>query len=127
MEFVSTNPFLYYKSRGFIADDEKINFKIGAFIDDDVWIGNNALVLPGVKVGRGAIIAGGAVVTKDVPPYAVIGGVPGHIIKWRFEESIRNKLILIDWPVWDEDRLKKAIPYFYEPEKFIKAFEDGLI
>lgn len=74
IQYVSTNPFLYYKSRGFIADDINITIKTGAEIGDDVWIGNNAVILPGISVGRGAIIGAGAVVTKDVQAYAIMGG-----------------------------------------------------
>ena len=127
MQYVSINPFLYYKDRGMIEKDKEIDVKIGACIEDDVWIGNNAVILPGVRVGRGAVIAAGCVVTKDVPPYAIWGGVPGHLIKWRFEEKVRNRLLEIDWPEWSIDRLKKAIPHFYDPEEFIKAYEEGLL
>ena len=126
-QFVTINPFIYYKDRGIISADKDIDVKIGCIIEDDVWIGNNAVVLPGVTVGRGAVIAAGCVVTKNVPPYAIWGGVPGRLIKWRFDESIREKLISIDWPLWDDARLKKAIPYFYNPEDFIKAYEEGLL
>lgn len=127
MNYVSINPFLYYKDRGMIEEDKAIDIKKGSTIKDDVWIGNNAVILPGVTVGRGAVIAAGAVVTKDVPPYAIVGGVPGHFIKWRFEDDIREKLLDIDWTGWDISRLKRARPYFYEPKKFIKAYEEGIL
>lgn len=73
MEYVSINPFIYYKDRGMIAENKDINVKIGSIINDDVWIGNNAVVLPGVTVGRGAVIAAGAVVKRDVPPICHCG------------------------------------------------------
>jgi maltose O-acetyltransferase len=57
------------------------------FIEDDVWIGCNAIVLKGVTIGRGAVVAAGALVTKSVPPYAIVGGNPARIIKYRFSES----------------------------------------
>ena len=72
--FVSTHPFLYYKNRGFIKSDLGIQEDVGAIVQDDVWIGNNVVILPGVTVGRGSVIGAGAVVTKDVPPYAIVGG-----------------------------------------------------
>lgn len=65
-------------------------------IDDDVWIGCGAIINSGIHIGRGAIIASGAVVVKDVPPFAIVGGNPAKIIKYRFPESVRNKLINFD-------------------------------
>ncbi|MFD2370331.1 CatB-related O-acetyltransferase [Brevibacillus sp. GCM10020057] len=67
------------------------------YVGCDVWIGLNATVLGGVKVGHGAVIGAGAVVTKDVPPYAVVGGVPARIIKYRFDEGTISKLLTLEW------------------------------
>ncbi|SFN30212.1 Acetyltransferase (isoleucine patch superfamily) [Formivibrio citricus] len=68
-------------------------------IGHDVWIGQNALINDGISVGTGAIVAAGAVVTKDVPPYAIVGGVPAKVIKFRFDEGTRNALLATKW--WD--------------------------
>lgn len=68
-------------------------------IGNDVWIGHNAVVIGGVTVGDGAVIGAGAVVTKDVPPYAIVGGVPAKIIKYRFPQEIIDQLLEIRW--WD--------------------------
>ena len=62
-------------------------------VEDEVWIGDDSWIKSGVHIGKGAIIATGAVVTKDVPPYAIVGGVPAQIIKYRFSEEIINKII----------------------------------
>ena len=62
-------------------------------IGDDVWIGANAIICSGVTIGQGAIIAAGAIVTKDIEPYAIAGGNPARLIKFRFNENIRNKLV----------------------------------
>jgi maltose O-acetyltransferase len=65
-------------------------------IEDDVWIGINAIILPKVTIGRGAVVAAGAVVTKDVEPYAIVGGVPAKIIKYRFDTETREKAKKVD-------------------------------
>ncbi|WP_287284520.1 CatB-related O-acetyltransferase [Treponema sp.] len=66
-------------------------------IGNDVWIGGNVIVQRGVTIGDGAIVAAGAVVTKDVPPYAIVGGVPAKVIKYRFDKKIINTLLKIKW------------------------------
>lgn len=70
-------------------------------IGNDVWIGNGVTVIQGVTVGDGAVIAAGAVVTKDVPPYAIVGGIPAKIIRYRFEPAAIEKLLKLRW--WDKD------------------------
>ena len=125
--FISTNPFLYYSSRGFIDKDIEISQKEPVVIEDDVWIGANSIVLPGVKIGKGAIIGAGAVVTKNVQPYAVLGGVPARVIKYRFNENLISKLIKIDWAKWDDKKIRENIELFYDPEKFIEKNERGII
>ena len=66
-------------------------------IENDVWIAANACIMPGVTVGTGAVVAAGAIVTKDVPPYAVVGGVPARIIKYRFDENKISDLLKSEW------------------------------
>lgn len=120
--FVSSNPFLYYQNRGFIEQDMNISVKPSVVIEDDVWIGSNAVILPGVVFKRGAVVAAGAVVTKDVPAYAIVGGVPAKIIKYRFDEILRNKLVSIDWASWNDEFIKENIKCFYSPEEFVAKF-----
>lgn len=91
-------------------------------IGNDVWIGANVCILPGVHIGDGAVLAAGAVVTKDVEPYAVVGGVPAKLIKYRFNEEQRRKLLEICWWNWDEDEIEKNYELFVRPEKFMEKF-----
>lgn len=66
-------------------------------VEDDVWVGTGVFILPGITIGKGAIIAAKSVVTTDVPPYAIVAGNPAKIVKYRFEESIINMLLEIDF------------------------------
>jgi len=93
-------------------------------IGHDVWIGANAIVLDGVSVGTGAIIAAGAVVTKNVEPYAIVGGVPAKIIKYRFDKETINRLLRSQWWNLPENDLCKLWPLFSNPEKFLNEFKN---
>lgn len=83
-------------------------------IKDDVWVGANSLILSGVTIGQGAVVAAGSVVTKDVPPYAIVGGNPAKIIRYRFEEKIIKKLLKIDYSKINPDKIIPNIKYWYE-------------
>lgn len=71
-------------------------------VEDDVWIGYGSIILSGVHIGQGAVIAAGSVVTKDVPPYAIVGGVPAKVIRYRFNDSVCKKLEKIDFSKLDK-------------------------
>lgn len=83
-------------------------------IDDDVWIGYRSTVLSGVHIGQGAIVAAGAVVTQDVPPYAVVGGVPAKVIKYRFDQETIEKLKKIDYSQVDKELIGDHIEHLYK-------------
>lgn len=74
-------------------------------IGNDVWIGCNAIILPGVDVGDGAVIAAGSVVTKSIPKYAIVGGNPAKFIRWRFPQHVVQELERITWYDWDIDEI----------------------
>lgn len=103
--FVSTYPGFYDSiaiypfGKGEYKFEEFLKCKNGFFatIGSDVWIGNDVIIKGGVNIGDGAVIGMGAVVTKDVPPYAIVGGVPAKIIKYRFDESTIDQMLKIKW------------------------------
>lgn len=81
-------------------------------IGNAVWIGYRVTILSGVKVGNGAVIGTGSVVTKSIPPFAIAAGVPARIIKYRFNKRIINKLEAIKWWDWDEEKIKRNKLFF---------------
>lgn len=86
-------------------------------VEDDVWLGENVTVLSGVKIGQGAIVAAGAVVTKDVPSYAIVGGVPARILKYRFSSELINQMNNIDYTRLDIKQIASHIEELYSPVK----------
>lgn len=109
MENFSTFPFKAFWGEG-EPDTKKGNISVG----NDVWLGCRSLVLPGVTIGQGAVIGAGAIVCKDVPPYAIVGGCPASIIKYRFDEAKINKLLMIDFSKIDSDYIMKHMNEIYE-------------
>lgn len=95
----------------------------GCEIGNDVWIGRDVTLGRGIKIGDGAIIAGGAIVTKDVPPYSIVGGCPAKIIRFRFEDSIIEKLLQLQW--WNYPASTFAHLKFSQVNDFIEKFHDA--
>ena len=123
---VSTAPMFYstMKQNGFsLCKKNKIEESLHTSIGNDVFIGANVTVLDGVKIEDGAVIGAGAVVVKDVPPYAVVVGVPARIIKYRFDQQTIGELLKRKW--WDgslED-LSKVERLFWDVEEFLSESE----
>ena len=92
------------------AWDNKGNIVIG----NDVWIGYEAVIMAGVHIGDGAIIAARAVVTKDVPPYTIVGGTPAKEIRKRFDAEVIEQLLIQKWWDWSTDKIHQCLPYIAE-------------
>lgn len=101
MAALSTHPIFYLKDRGVIPEDRVVDAP--TIIEDDVWVGHNAVITPGCKhVGRGAVIGAGAIVTRDVPPYAIVAGNPAKLIRYRFSPEVIEAVERTRW--WELDR-----------------------
>ena len=115
-DHVSTFPFKVKC----LGDYKEGTSKGDIIIEDDVWIGYRAIIMSGVHIGQGAVVAAGAVVTKDVPAYAIVGGTPAKIIKYRFEVKIVDYLKQIDYEKLDIEFIKKYEEEMYKPVKSIE-------
>ncbi len=106
---VSTHQFIYEPKFGLFEEDlliRKEKFALPLIIGSDVWIGCNSTILRGVQIGCGAVVAANAVVVKDVPPYAIVAGVPARIIKYRFSQELIDRLIELQWWNWNDEKIK---------------------
>lgn len=112
LNFVMTHPITFdnsLKKIGLDCGEKNINFNSNEYVEEnyyvsvgnDVWIGQSVELMSGIRIGDGAVIGAGAVVTKDVPPYAIVVGVPAKIIRYRFDKEKIEKLLEIK--VWDKD------------------------
>lgn len=118
LEYISTHPFFFNDSCGWIKESPiKFNdFEIG----NDVWIGQGAIICSKcTKIGNGAVIGAGSVVTRDIPPYAIVAGVPAKILRYRFEQDIICQLEASRWYELPIDELKKLAIYANSPALFI--------
>lgn len=106
-----------------IFENSELRNNQSIIVGNDVWIGANVVLLPGVYIGNGAIIAAGAVVTHDIEPYSIVGGVPAKKIRYRFEHDVIEKLQEIQWWNWDVEKIEDNIEMFYQPEIFLKSLD----
>jgi acetyltransferase-like isoleucine patch superfamily enzyme len=96
-------------------------------IGNDVWLGLRSNIMSGVQVGHGAVIAAGAVVTRNVPPYAMVAGNPARLIRYRFSEEIRQRLLTVTWWDWSEPKLHAFQRWFMsDVETFLRHAEESL-
>jgi len=116
-----------YRSEKFDFGDDDTEFFIKrkartVIIGNDVWIGHNASIMPGISIGNGSVIGTGAVVTKDVEPYSVVAGVPAKRIKMRFTDDLIAGIERLKWWDWDYEILKERLPDFRDMDAFVRKY-----
>lgn len=120
LSFLSTSPIFSERINGtgeqWITKDVQGTKRKRTIVGNDVWIGSHVLINSGVTVGDGAVIGAGAVVVKDVPAYAVVGGVPAKVIKYRYSEDIIKRLLKIKWWNMSDKLLKENIGLFQQDD-----------
>jgi virginiamycin A acetyltransferase len=108
----STYPFNIFGAgweQGFDWATIQAGFKGDTVVGNDVWIGQEATIMPGVRIGDGAIVAAKSVVVTDVPPYAIVGGNPARVIRLRFTDDVVADLLAIRWWDWDADKITRNL------------------
>ena len=120
LDRISTFPF---KVKCLESEKNEAVTKGDIVVGDDVWIGQNAIINSGVHIGQGAVIAAGAVVTKDVPPYAVVGGVPAKVIKYRFASEMIEELVKIDYRRLTKEEIENHVNDLYGSLNSINQFD----
>ena len=131
LEWVTTYPFQAFYERWKVDAEE---FRGGdpdmshvvpdpIIVGSDVWIASNASIKQGVRIGDGAVIAMESLVTKDVPPYAIVGGNPARLIRFRFDRDLVDELLAISWWNWEDEDVRRVVPYLVDDniEEFIRV------
>ena len=111
LDSISTYPFQTMNT----DEDVDAISKGDIIVQDDVWIGYGATILSGVHISQGAVVAAGAVVTQSVPPYAIVGGVPAKVIKYRFSKPVIDYLLTLDYGSLTEEMIRQHIDDLYKP------------
>jgi len=117
LDRLSQHPIFYNRIMGFVKKDTCFLPSDNPLtIADDVWIGCNVVIGASCRqIGYSSVIAAGAVVIEDVPPFAIVGGVPARVLKWKFDESLRNRIRLSNWCSLDESTIRSNLSLFAHP------------
>jgi acetyltransferase-like isoleucine patch superfamily enzyme len=126
-DWVTTYPFpeLWPEARGYLGHPSK---KGDVVIGHDVWIGQNATILSGVRIGNGAVVAAASVVTADVPAYGIVAGNPARLLRTRFPPEQIAALDRIAWWDWPVENIRAALPHLLSPDigQFIRLYDPEL-
>lgn len=107
---ISYRPNEYFRFLGLDGGFRERRLAKPVTLGHDVWLGHGAIILPGVRVGNGAVVGAGAVVTRDVPPFHIMAGVPAKVLRPRFPEAVARRIEALAWWDWPLDRLADAVP-----------------
>ena len=110
-----TNRLSTYPFKARMHGEEEPMAKGDIIVEDDVWLGCDVTVLSGVRIGQGAVAATGAIITKDVPPYTIVGGVPAKAIRKRFSDDVIDYLTTLDYSRLGDDMIEAHMAELYEP------------
>lgn len=111
LDYISTFPF---KAKCFKTGEQEALTKGDIVVEDDVWIGQGAIILSGVHISQGAVIAAGAVVASDIEPYSIVGGIPAKTIRKRFNDKIIKELLTIDYSRLTKENIECHQEFFYK-------------
>ncbi|TGL80538.1 CatB-related O-acetyltransferase [Leptospira yasudae] len=113
MDAFSTYPFAIFGNgwEKVMPRPEEFPNKGNTIVGNDVWIGTNAVILPGIKIGNGAIIGAYSVVARDVPDYAIVGGNPARVIRERFPQDVQEKLLRLQWWNWSPEKITASLEF----------------
>jgi hypothetical protein len=127
MEYPTLHHFTYRPTMYGMGPEDDAEFfqwrrRQRVVIGHDTWIGHGAVIMPGVRIGNGAVVGSNSVVTKDVPPYAIVGGVAAKVIRQRFPRAIAEALEATAWWDWDHDTLTERLPDFKDLRGFLAKY-----
>ncbi|MDO9196359.1 DapH/DapD/GlmU-related protein [Rhodoferax sp.] len=127
MEYPTLHHFTYRPTMYGMGPEDDAEFfqwrrRQRVVIGHDTWIGHGAVIMPGVRIGNGAVVGSNSVVTRDVPPYAIVGGVAAKVIRQRFPRAIAEALEATAWWDWDHDTLTERLPEFKDLRGFLAKY-----
>jgi chloramphenicol O-acetyltransferase type B len=126
VDFVSTYPIgMIFGRAPHPQPSKSAEGDLSVTIGNDVWLGREATILAGVTIGDGAVVGARAVVTKDVPPYAIVVGMPAKLLRFRFPEDVVAKLLRLRWWEWDDDLIRERLNFLNTPH-FDRLIDDLL-
>jgi acetyltransferase-like isoleucine patch superfamily enzyme len=124
-DWVSSHPFAYDPKYSFVKEGRMFDdSNKETIIGNDVWIGANATILAGVRVGDGAIVGANSLVTKDVEPYSIVVGTPAKHQRYRFDPETISKLQKLQWWNWEDNKIKENVALFNGPVALLNKFKD---